>query len=119
MRSHRVLVAAEHAHDALAGAAEVALEAADAHRVDEHAREAKGDLLGELVAVQRHLEAVAEVDVQDLARVAVQHQVGRVAVAEPEDVADHRHDRERARVVGAPEQPVLGVARAQPEHLRA
>ena len=39
-----------------------------------------------MVAVQRHLEAVAEVDVQNLAREAMQHQVGGVAVAQPEHV---------------------------------
>ena len=48
------------------------------HSVDEHAREAEGDLLGELLARHRHLEAVAEVDVDDLAAQAVQHQVRRV-----------------------------------------
>ena len=50
------------------------------HGVDEHAREAEGDLLGELLARHGHLEAVAEVDVDDLAAQAVQHQVRRVPV---------------------------------------
>ena len=53
-----------------------------------------------------------------LAREAVQHQVGRVAVAEAEDVADHRHDGERAREVGAPLQPLFGGGRLGPQHAR-
>ena len=68
-------------------------------------------------AAHRHLEAVAKVDVEDLARQTVEHQVGRVAVAEAEDVAHHAHHRERARVVRPAREPVLRVERSQPEHL--
>ena len=61
---------------------------------EEHTGESEGDRLWKLLAPHRHFEAVAKVDVQDLAREAVQHQVGGVAVAQPEDVPDHRHDGE-------------------------
>ena len=60
----------------------------------EHAREAERNALGELVAVHGDLEAVAKVDVYDLARLALEHQVRRVAIAEPEDVPDHAVDGE-------------------------
>lgn len=36
------------------------------HGVDQHASEPERDLLGELSPVHGHLEAVSEVDVQDL-----------------------------------------------------
>ena len=39
-----------------------------------------------------------------------------MAVAQPQHVADHRHDRERAREVGAPLEPRLGRGRFHPEH---
>jgi hypothetical protein len=77
------------------------------HRIDQHARQPKWNLLGELLSVHRDLEAVAKVNVDDLARAAVEHQVARVPVAETENVADHRHDGERARAVGAAVQPHL------------
>jgi hypothetical protein len=52
-----------------------------------------GNALGELLAVHRSLEAVAEIDVQYLAGVSVKHQVTRVPVAQPEEVANHGHHR--------------------------
>jgi len=66
--------------------------------------------------VRRHLEAVAKVDVKDLARQTVEHQVGRVAVAEAENVADHAHDGERTREVGPALEPRLRRRRLHPEH---
>jgi len=63
-----------------------------------------------------HLEAVPKVDVQNFGRESVQHDVARVPVAQPEDVARHAHHRERARVVGPAAEPVLGRARREPQH---
>ena len=93
------------AHHRLARRAEVAFDARDFHRVDKHTREAERDLLRELVAVHSNLEAVAEVDVEDLAGVAVEHEVRRVPVAEAEDVPDHGHDRQAPRVRRPPLEP--------------
>ena len=87
------------------------------HGIDEHAREAERDALGELVAVHGDLEAVAEVDMEDLARVAVEHEVRRVPVAEAQDVSDHGHDGQAARVPCAPVQPLLRVVALEPEDL--
>ena len=77
------------------------------HRVDEHARQTERDFLGEFFARHRHLEAVAEVDVHDLAADATEHQVRRMPVAETKDITDHRHHRKRSRVVGSPVEPHL------------
>eukprot|EP00965_Chrysotila_dentata_P118483 3917192-Pleurochrysis_carterae.AAC.1 len=41
--------------------------------------------------------------------------VSRMSVSEPEDVADHAHHSEGARVVGAAEQPVLGDRQTEVE----
>ena len=68
----------EDAHDGLAGAPVRALDAGDLHGVDEHPREAEGDLLWELVPRHGDLEAVPEVDVEYLAAHAVEQQVGGV-----------------------------------------
>ena len=55
-----------------------ALDAGDLHGVDEHPGEAERDLLGELVPRHGDLEAVAKVDVEDLAAHAVEQKVGGV-----------------------------------------
>lgn len=62
--------------------------------------------------MHRRLEAVAKVDVQQLARVAVQHQVAGVPVAQAQQVAHHGHDARGPRVRRAPLQPHLrrGIA---------
>jgi hypothetical protein len=52
-----------------------------------------------------HLEAVSEINVDDLAGDPVQHQVTRVAIAETQDVTDHGHDGERACIVCAAIKP--------------
>ena len=62
----------------------------------------------------RTLEAISEVDVEAVT-VPGQHDVARMPVAQPEDVADHAHDGQRARVVGAPVQPHLARLRVEPE----
>jgi hypothetical protein len=51
-----------------------------------------------LLALLCHLEAVAEVNVDELARVAVQHEVGWVAVPKAKNVAHHVHHRQRPSV---------------------
>ena len=92
-------------------------EIAHLHSVDEHAREAKGDFLGKFLANHGHFEAVAEVDVNDLAADAVQHEVGRVAVTQPQHVPHHAHDCQRSRVVGTPIEPNLRTGTLVPEDL--
>lgn len=77
----------------------------------------KGNLLGKLLARHGGLEAVAKVDVNDLAVGAVEHEIGRMPIAEAEHVADHAHDGERARVVGATLEPLLGRETLVPEDL--
>ena len=83
-----VPVVAEHAHRRLARRAEVALGAPLTSMALTSMRVSrKGTRSGNLSrwsATSKH--TVAEVDVQYLARVPVQHQVGRVAVAQAEDV---------------------------------
>mmetsp|Transcript_10854 Transcript_10854/g.22568 ORF Transcript_10854/g.22568 Transcript_10854/m.22568 type:complete len:327 (-) Transcript_10854:940-1920(-) len=116
-RHHAVLVVAKHKHHLLARRPVVALHPAHPHGLHQHPRQPEGHLLGELLPVHRGLEAVAKVDVKDLARVPVQHQVGRVAVAQAQDVPDHAHHRQRARVVGPPVQPHFRGAALEPQHL--
>lgn len=65
---------------------EIALDAGDLHGLHHHAREAEGHFLRELLAVHAGLKAVPKVDVQQLPAVAVQHQVGGVAVPQPKQV---------------------------------
>ena len=52
-----------------------------------------------------------------LTGVAVQHDVARVTVAQPENVAYHGHHGERTSIVGPALQPDLGVLALEPEHL--
>lgn len=65
--------------------------------------------------MHRDLKTVPEIDMHHLARLALQHQVGRVPVAEPEDVPDHAVHGERARVGRAALEPVLRVDGFEPE----
>ena len=85
-RHERVVVLPQHPHDPLARESVVSFYAAHFHRAHQHAREAERHALGEFLALHGHFEAVAEVDVQYLAGLAVEHEVGRVAVAQPEDI---------------------------------
>jgi hypothetical protein len=66
----------------------------------------------------RCIEAVPEIDVQYLAGVSVQHQVTRVPVAQPEEVANHGHHRQRTCVGRSPVEPRLGGARLEPKDAR-
>lgn len=109
------LVVADDAHDGLAAELVAAVDVADFHGEGQHAREAEGDALGVFLAVHGDFEAVAEVDVDDLAGDAVEHEVAGVPVAEAEDVADHGHDGEGAGVVGATLEPGLGGFGFEPE----
>jgi len=77
------------------------------HRIDEHASKSERDLFGELFARHGHLEAVAEVDVHNLATDATKHQVGRMSVTQAENVTHHRHHCQRPRVVGTSVKPYL------------
>ena len=90
-------------------------EVAHLHGVDEHAREAEGDFLGKFLANHGDFEAVAEVDVNDLAADAVQHEVGRVAVTQSQHVPYHAHDSQRSRVIGSPIKPNLRTWTLVPE----
>ncbi len=74
-----------------------------ARTLDHHARQPEGHLLRELLAVHGRLEAVAKVDVQQLAAVAVQHQVAGVPVAQAQQVA-HLPPRGRPRIRTRPMQ---------------
>lgn len=96
--------------------AEAALNVADLHGVRQHARQAEGHPLGVLLALHGHLEAVAKVDVHNLARDSVEHQVRRVAVTQSENVSNHGHDAQRARVICAALQPGLGRLGLEPEN---
>ena len=62
----------------------------------------------------QHLEAVAEVDVQDLSASAVECKVGRVAIAQAQHIAHHGHDGKGASVVRAAVQPHLAVPALEP-----
>mmetsp|Transcript_38512 Transcript_38512/g.53470 ORF Transcript_38512/g.53470 Transcript_38512/m.53470 type:complete len:204 (+) Transcript_38512:646-1257(+) len=115
-RHHTVFVAAQHLHDGAACGAEVALDAGDLHGLHQHAGQAEGHLLGELLPVHGRLEAIPKVNVQDLARVPIQHQVAWVSVAEAEEVADHAHHGQGASVVGAAVEPNFRGVTLQPEH---
>eukprot|EP00162_Nutomonas_longa_P011397 comp20527_c0_seq1/m.41541 comp20527_c0_seq1/g.41541 ORF comp20527_c0_seq1/g.41541 comp20527_c0_seq1/m.41541 type:complete len:384 (+) comp20527_c0_seq1:194-1345(+) len=116
-RHQRVLVLATDTHHVFTRVAVDALDAAHFHRLDKHACETERDLFWELVAMHCDFKAVAEIDVHNLAACAVHHEIGRVAIAKTENVADHRHHTERAGVVCALVEPHLAVARLEPEHL--
>ena len=111
----RLFVVADDAHDDLAADLVAAVDVADLHGEGEHAREAEGHALRVLFAVHGDLEAVAVVDVHDLAVDAVEHQVAGVPVPQAEDVADHAHDGEGARVVCAALEPGLAGFGLEPE----
>jgi hypothetical protein len=85
-----------------------ALDVANFHGIRQHPRKPKRHPLRILFAVHSDFEAVAEIDVDDFSGDAIEHEIGRVAIAETEDVAHHGHDGERARVVGATVEPSLG-----------
>lgn len=67
------------------------------------------------LSLHRDFEAVTKVDVDNLSADAVHEQVRRVSIAQAEDVADHRHDGERAAVVAASVKPGFGIPTLEPE----
>lgn len=64
-----------------------------------------------------YLKAITKIDVQQLARISVQHEVGGMSIAKAQQVADHAHHSRAARVPCSPLQPHLTVAALQPQHL--
>ena len=75
------------------------------HSVCQHAGEAERHALGVFLAVHGDFETVAEINVHNLSGHAVEHEIGRVAIAQAENVPDHGHDSERACIVGAAVEP--------------
>src|SRR5690606_33345598 len=96
-----LFVVSENPHDLLARYAETALDVANFHGIGEHTGEPERHALGILLAFHRHFEAVAKVDMDDLSRNAVEHQVRRMPVAESEDVPHHGHDGQGPGIVSA------------------
>lgn len=81
-------------------------------RLSNSAKSAKGSgehflLVGQLT----------KVDVEEFARIPIQHEVGGVPVAEAQDIAHHRHDGGGPGAVGAAGQPQLRGPALEPEHL--
>lgn len=135
----RFFVFAQDAHRVLAGDFERPFDARDFHRRGEHTREAERYLLRVFLwaasarceflrrketalavvpthlALHRDFEAVTKVDVDDLSADTVHEQVRRVSIAQTEDVANHRHDGERAAVVAASVEPGFGIPTLEPE----
>ena len=111
----RLPVLADHTHHRLARDLVAAVDVADLHGKGEHARQAERHALGIFVAVHGHLKAVAKVNVDYFPRAAVQHQVGRMSVAQAEDVAHDRHDGQGPRIICATFEPGLGAPTLEPE----
>lgn len=59
------------------------------HSVCEHPRQSEWDFFWELVAVHRDFKAIAEIDVDDLTRYSVEHQVRGMTIAQSQDVPNH------------------------------
>lgn len=59
------------------------------HGVDEHSSQPERNLLGELLSGHSNFKTVTEIDVKDLSTQTIQHQIGRMAIAETEDVTHH------------------------------
>ena len=91
-----------------------AFNVADFHRKSQHACQAERHALGVFVAVHGHFEAVAKVNVDDLASDSVEHQVGWMSVAQTKDISDHGHDSQRARVIGSAAKPCFRTLALEP-----
>ena len=70
---------------------EVAFNARYFHGFSEHPSQSEGDAFWELLSPHSDLEAVSEVNVHDLASVSLEHDIGRVSVAQPKNVTHHGH----------------------------
>lgn len=76
-----LLVFTEDTHDVLARYAEAAFNVADLHGIGKHTREAERYLLGVFVTLAGDFKTVTEINVNDLARDTVKHQVARMTIA--------------------------------------
>lgn len=93
-----------------------AFNVANFHGIRQHARQAERHALGVLLAVHGDLETVAEINVHNLARYAIKHEIRGMAIAQTENVAHHGHDGEGARVVCSTVEPGFGGFRLEPEN---
>jgi hypothetical protein len=111
-----LLVIPKDTHNMFTRNAEAAFDVANLHSVREHTCEAERYLFRIFVTLHRNLKAVAEVDVDDLARNTVKHQVTRMTVAKPKDVAYYAHDTQGSSVVRATLEPGFGRLALEPEY---
>ena len=111
-----ILVLAQGLEGEVAAAAEDALDAGEAHAVDDVARQPEGDHFrdGQDPA---GLEGDAEVDVHHFSRLLVEQDVVAVAVADAEDVAEDRDGGRGARVGEPFGEPVVRVEEAFEEEV--
>ena len=93
------------------------LNSRDFHGVYEHPSKAERNFFWVFFASHRYFEAVAEVDVKNLSAHAIEEQIGRVPVAQAEDVAHHRHDCQGTSEVGPPVEPHLTRRRLEKKKL--
>jgi hypothetical protein len=80
-RHQGLLVLAKHAHDVLTRCPVTAFNVADFHSKSQHTCQTEWHALRVFVTVHGNFEAVAKVDVNDLACDSVEHQVGWMSVA--------------------------------------
>jgi hypothetical protein len=66
--------------------------------------------------VHGDFETIAEINVHNLAGDAIEHKVGRMAIAQTENVADHGHDGERSGIVSTAIEPCFRGFGFEPEH---
>ena len=114
-RHQGLFIVANNTHDRLASNFVAAVDVADFHRKGEHTSKTERNTFRVFLAVHGYLEAITEIDVDDLARNAVEHQVRRVAIAKPQNVADHGHCCEGACEVGSTVEPRFGALALKPE----
>ena len=86
------------------------------HGIRQHAGEAERYTLGVFLAVHGDFETVTEINVHNLSGHAVEHEIGRVAIAQTKNVPDHGHDGKRACVVGTTIEPGFRRFGLEPEH---
>lgn len=85
----RFLILSDDTHDRFASDAETALDITDFHGESQHSRQTERYSLWVLFTMHRHFEAIAKIDVDDLASDAVKHQVRRMSVTKPKNVSHH------------------------------
>ena len=62
---------------------------ADLHGVGQHSSQTERHSFGVLFSVHGDLETVTEINVHNLARNSVKHEVGRMAITQAENVSNH------------------------------